>query len=207
MKLNLLTLLPAALLVAFIGSPEVRAQSTPPGYVLALGFDQAAEFGNPGDVLNFSGTFSNVTANTVFLNSDSLTFSGPGTADDSPFLNGAPLTLDPMGTVDGNGNPTDSYSGSLFDITLNPDAAPGTYFGTFAILGGADANASDDLTADPNNVLDPFHQERFSVTVLAPAAVPEASTTISFGLLLMLGGLLIVAKRRTGRAGSERRPL
>jgi len=55
------------------------------------------------------------------------------------------------------------------------------------VQGGADGNASDELASAP-----------FSVTVLAqPAAVPEASTTLSFGLLLVLGGGgLLVAKRR-----------
>ncbi len=37
---------------------------------------------------------------------------------------------------------------------------------------------------------------------LAPAAVPEASTTISFGLLLTLGGLAVAVKRRKTRAAA-----
>lgn len=188
-------------LPVFLTAPAARAQNAAPGYTLALGFTPSSQFGSPGDTLNFSGVVGNVTQNTVFLNGDSLTFNGPGTADESPFLNGVPNSLDPMGTVDANGNPTDTYSGSFFDVSISPDAAPGTYFGTFSVLGGADADALDELTSDPKNTRDPFSQERFSVTVLAPiAAVPEASTTLSFGGLLMLGGLLIVVQRRKARA-------
>ena len=77
--------------------------------------------------------------------------------------------------------------GSLFfDITLLPSAAPGTYFGTFTILGGPTAN--DQATVGT---------EDFSVT-LPPPTVPESSTTLSLGLLLALGlgGVVVSARRR-----------
>ena len=150
--------------------------------------------GNPGDTLNFTGTLSNPTLASVFLNSDNPTFNGPGTTDGSPFLlnPNAPISLDPAGTTDANGNPTgtDSYSGPFFDVTLDPNAAPGIYNGTFTILGGVDGNATDNVAT-----------EDFSVTVL-PAAVPEASPTVSLGVLLALGlgGLIVSAKRRKASA-------
>ena len=175
-KLSPLAVLPLALLAA-----PAQAQ-------LTLNLTPAAQVGAIGDTLNFTGTLSNPTLDTVFLNSDSFSFSGPA-PDDSPFLN-APLSLDPVGTTDMNGNPTDSYTGGFFNVTLDSSVAPGTYLGTFSILGGADSNAADTVAT-----------EDFSVTVL-PAAVPEASSLVSLGVLLALGlgGLVISAKRRKSAA-------
>ncbi len=154
---------------------------------LTLNLLPAVQAGNPGDTLYFTGTLSNMTADTVFLNSDSPTFNGPGTIDDTPFFNNAPASLDPMGTMDANGNPTDTYNGPFFDITLNANAAPGTYNGTFTILGGVDGNATDTVAT-----------QDFSVTVLPVAAVPEASSVVSLGVLLALGlgGLSVSTRRR-----------
>lgn len=42
---------------------------------------------------------------------------------------------------------------------------------------------------------------QFDNVVLTPAAVPEASTTVSFGLLLVLGGLLLHARKRKAAVG------
>jgi hypothetical protein len=165
---------------------------------LNLSLLPASQAGNPGDTLNFTGMLSNPTAASdpnaysVFLNSDSPTFNGPGTIDATPFFTNAPASLDPAGTMDANGNltNTDTYNGPFFDITLDPNAAPGTYNGTFTILGGADGNASDTVAT-----------QDFSVTVL-PAAVPEASSVVSLGVLLALGlgGLVVSTRRRKSAA-------
>lgn len=156
---------------------------------LNLSLLPSSQAGNPGDTLNFTGTLSNPTLDSVFLNGDTPTFNGPGTIDDSPFLFNAPLSLDPLGTTDGNGNPTgtDTYTGPFFDVKLDPNAAPGTYFGSFVVTGGADGSAQDTVAT-----------QDFSVTVLPAAAVPEASSMISLGVLLALGlgGLAVSAKRR-----------
>jgi hypothetical protein len=172
-KLSPLALLPLALLAA-----PAQAQ-------LTLNLNQAAQVGAIGDTLNFTGTLSNPTTDTVFLNSESFSFSGPAT-DASPFLISAPLILDPMGTTDANNNPTDSYTGGFFDVTLDPSVAPGLYTGTVSIIGGAGAFATDTVATHD-----------FSVTVL-PAAVPEASSVVSLGVLLAmgLGGLVVSARRR-----------
>ena len=174
-------LVPAALLAALISTPAARAQTA--GDPVSLVFTPAGQVTTPGGVLNFSAALSNTTASPVFLNGDSLTFNGPAsglTLDDSPFLNNAPLSLGAASSSSG------LYSGNLFTVSVGPFAQPGTYFGTFEILGGADANAQNEVA-----------KADFSVTVLAPAAVPEASTTASFGLLMALGlGGLVVARRR-----------
>ena len=179
--LSLTLLAPAALLAVLITAPAARAQTA--GNPVSLVFTPAGQVTTPGGVLNFSGILSNTTAGPVFLNGDSLTFNGPAsdlTLDDSPFNSSAPASPGAMGSG------TDLYSGDLFTVSADALTQPGTYFGTFEILGGADGNAQSEVAAAD-----------FSVTVLAPAAVPEATTTVSFGLLLALGlGAVVVARRR-----------
>ena len=174
---------PLALLPLLLLAAPTHAQ-------LDLSLTPSAQTGATGDTLYFTGMLSNPTATSVFLYSENISLAGFAT-DGSPFTLNAPLSLDPMGTTDSNGNPTDSYIGSLFDVALDPSVAPGTYQGTLSILGGADANATDTIAT-----------QDFSVTVL-PAAdqpVPEVSTTISFGLLLALSGMVVVVKRRHAAA-------
>ncbi len=139
-----------------------------------------SQAGTPGSILQFTDTLSNSsTTDTVFLNGDSKNLNAPGlTLDDSPFNNSAPLSLGPLGS----GN--DTYTGDFFDVSIDPSAQPGTYSGTFTIQGGADINAHDTVAT-----------KDFFVTVL-PAAVPEASSVTSLGVLLMLGLCGIVVVRR-----------
>ncbi len=176
---------PMALLPLLLLAVPAHAQ-------LDLSLTPSAQTGTAGTTLNFFGILSNPTANSVFLYSENISLAGFAT-DGSPFIFNAPLNLEPMGTTDGSGSPTDSYTGSFFDVVLDPSVAPGTYQGTLSILGGADPNATDTVAT-----------QDFSVTVLPAAieAVPEASTTLSLGGLLLLGSLAVMqakmrAKRRT----------
>ena len=174
-----LSLLAPALLLCFAAPHAAQAQ-------LTLTLMPASQTGKVPNTFHFTGTLTNSTAAEVFLNGDSPTFNGPGTIDDSAFLTNAPLTLGAMGSG------SDTYTGSFFDITLPSSAAPGTYFGTFTVLGGP--TASDQIAVAT---------EDFLVTV-PPPAVPEASTTVLLGLLLVLGlgGTVVSARRR--KASSAR---
>ena len=176
-KLSLLGLLPFVLLAA-----PAHAQ-------LNLVLTPASQAGNPGDTLTFSGTLSNPTADLVSVDGLTGSINGPTSQlDNTSFLTNGPLSLDPMGTTDSFGNPTDSYFGSLFDVTINPDALPGTYTGTVLIPTAGYTGSQ------------PTHSD-FSITVLPAAAVPEAATAISLGFLLLLGGvsLCCVKRRAAGR--------
>ena len=66
---------------------------------------------------------------------------------------------------------------------------------TTLTLGFADAG---NFVGDPGFYADNVGRDTVSFSVNAPAAVPEASTTVSFGLLLALGlgGLVVSAKRK-----------
>ncbi len=174
------------LALGMIAAPAAHAQLT-----LTLTPDPS---GFPGDTVSFTGTLDNPTGDTYNLDGADPTLTALGlTVDESPFNTSAPLTLEPAGSTDMNGLPTDSYTGPLFNIIIANDgsAVPGTYTGTFDITGGPSANDTGGIIATQN----------FSITVNAPA-VPEASTTVSFGLLLAfgLGGLVVSARRRKAAA-------
>ena len=178
MKLTTPVAASAAVLACLGGAPAAHAQ-------LSLTLTPASQAGTAPGTFSFSGTLANPTANTVFLNGDSLTFNGPAsglTLDDSPFLTNAPSSLG------ASGGGSDTYTGGFFDVTASPSAAPGTYFGTFSVVGGADGSAQNTVAT-----------EDFSVSVTGQTAlVPEASSVVSLALLLALGlgGVWRAARRK-----------
>ena len=145
---------------------------------LSLVFTPATQTVAPGGTITFSGKISNTSSATIVVNGDSFTGFDPHiSTDDSAFFNATSFTLTPGATYPVSG------SASLFDVTLDSMATPGsTYSETFNILGGANS-AAQELQGNA----------KFFVTV---AAVPETSTTLSFGLLLAGGVLLAVKMRR-----------
>lgn len=163
----------AALVLALLAPRTAQAQVT-------LALSPPSQTGSVGSTVFFSGQITNSSlTNTVFLNGDSLTFNAPAaglTLDDTPFLTNAPPRLGPV--ISG----MNTFTGGLFNIVITPSAAPGTYFGTFAVLGGSDATASGTLAS-----------ANFSVTV---AAAPEPSPLVSLGVLMALSaGSLLRARR------------
>jgi hypothetical protein len=144
--------------------------------VLTITFDEATLAGAPGDELDFTGTLTNNTADTVFINSDSFTFAIAG-LDDSPFLNNAPISLDP-------GESSTPFE--LFDVVIPSGTPNGSYAGAFTVVGGSDGNAQDNLTTSS-----------FSVT-----ATPEPSTIFT---LLALSSVMIFrgARTRACRVGTH----
>lgn len=133
----------------------------------------------PGFSTTFSGTITNTTATDLYINGDSIDPLATGlSTDDTPFYNtflsGSPVLL-------GAGQ---TYAlTDLFTVT-DTTAAIGTYQGQYTVYGGIDPTASD--------------QSGFqNFTVNAPLApVPEASTSLSFALLLAAGAAVWAAKRR-----------
>jgi hypothetical protein len=117
--------------------------------VLTLGFAYGSAYAdtitftlnnNPvrsGNILTYSATvFAPVTnGGSEFLNGDSFNVTSPLTLDDTDFFFDFPFFL----------NPGNSFTGSLFAISIPPSTPPGTYGGTFSLLGGADGGALNSL--------------------------------------------------------------
>lgn len=151
---------------------------------LSLVFIPSTQTVAPAGTITFSGTITNTSNTTVFVNGDSFTgLNSLLSFDDTAFVSATPFSLAP-----GTKYPV-SGSANLFDITLDGTATMGSsYSGIFNILGGANQSAQD-------------IQGNAAFTVTA-AAVPETSTTLSFGLLLTAAGVLAV-KIRTRSAAAQ----
>ena len=113
----------------------------------------------------------------LFFNGDSFNMQVPITLDDSPFWSSFPLSV----------NPGETVQGDVFTISVPAVIAPGIYTGFFSILGGADMNATDELT-----------RIELELTVPGQGAVPEPGTWV----LLVTGAVALFAV-----VYSRRRPM
>lgn len=153
---------------------------------------------NRGGTTTFTATLKNTGASTFYFLGDNTDFTmapgptefGAPTAtntvalDDTPFFNsvlaGASLASGASQTF------------TLFNIFAGTASTPGSYLGYFTIQGNTDPNgAANDLVT-----------QNFQATVNSP--VPEASTTVSLGLLLALGvgGALIASRKKKAQAAA-----
>lgn len=122
------------LLFALAVSVAVMAPAAQAGAIFVT-LDPAFATGVPGATLPFYGTIMAPLDNEYDLNLDgaSVDLLGPLMADTSPFLL-TPLYL----------SPGESYTGLLFNVTINPGAAQGRYDGVFHIYySGVDVEDGD----------------------------------------------------------------
>lgn len=105
----------------------------------------------------FSGTLTNNDATKVFLNDVQVSL--------PPGLALVPNTF--FANVPGILLPGESYIGPIFSVELGAVASPGDYICTFAMKGGADMIAADELVAANFIVLSPL--------VTLAATIPSAS--------------------------------
>ena len=134
----------------------------------------------PGTTATFSGTITNNTFSDLYINTDGIDAGGPGfLVDDAAFYNtfgGTPVLLAAGRTT------------ALTDFfTVTDIAAPaGTFQGGYTVYGGATPGSSDQVGFQ---------------TFTLDSPVPEASTSVSFAVLLAAGAAAFAMKRRRQTIG------
>jgi hypothetical protein len=143
-------------------------------------FDAPNQTGLPGSTVQFFGTITNTGVGTVFLNGDSIDFTGaPSFSTSDLFFSTVPISL---------GGGASSGDIELFDISFSSPFTDAftTYSGSYTLIGGIDGNAQDVLAT-----------QDFSVT----ARTPEPGY---YGMLVLgLSGLLFFGHCRRRRANDQ----
>ncbi|MGI4787845.1 MAG: hypothetical protein ACRYFS_03240 [Janthinobacterium lividum] len=179
-KYHTLALLPIAAAALLLSGNPAAAQ-------VQIDFQQPIQTGPVGSTFQFFGTITNFGSSAVFISGDvppqASTLPSGLTLDDSASGN-IPYML--SGLTGGN----NSYTGELFDVTSAPGTVPSIFVSDFSLTGGTD---------QINDEFNTLTTQRFGV--ITTAAVPEASTTVSLGLLLMLGigGIAFTAHKKAAR--------
>jgi hypothetical protein len=123
------------------------------------------------------GTLTNITNATVFINGDDLTVPGASSITDL-FLSTPPFLR-----VGQN-----SWLIELFSFDVLPDAAIGSQFGSYVILGGVGQNSTG---------FDVIGSQTFEVTIEPAIQIPEPNSFALLVTCLCFLTLYRVASRRT----------
>ena len=107
---------------------------------LSFSLSPAAQSGVGSNEVVFTGTLSNTSATTNFLNNIQFNVTGGATnyltSDINVFFANVPGIL----------LPGEIYTDVIFGIVINPSTPPGNYVGTVTIQGGQDIFAAGNLT-------------------------------------------------------------
>ncbi len=163
-------LLAVAALALFLLAP-LAAKADP--IILTLDPSQTVA---AGGTVTFMGSLSNGGAPGRFINGTSITLNVVGlSTDDTAFFANVPAFL----------NPGDSTGlVAFFDVIASLAALPGTYTGSFSVIGGD--------TAEANNTL---ATQDFSLIVTSANPIPEPATMVLLGTGLI--GAAAAKRRRT----------
>jgi hypothetical protein len=168
-----------ALLLAAIAMLSTVAHAD----TINFSINNSPQTGTPGTTLIFDATISAPLSNgaAIFLNGLGTTTPGFDTSpiDATDFFTNFPLFL----------SPGDSTTDALFTIMLAGNIAPGKYFGTAGILGGA-----NDLAFDTLGIAN------FEIDVPGTSPVPEPGTWV---LLITGAGALAGVVHSSRRAAMD----
>jgi hypothetical protein len=192
--------------------------------VSALAAPAHAQVVNGGfEDADFTGWTLSGNADYTSNNPNTFVFGDPHSGDDAAWL--GPVGSDGFLSQTLATTPGTAYTVSYWLAVDSADGAPtpndfSTTFGGQALFSGIDLAATDGnadpaadyteytfstVAAGPSSVLqfgfrDDTSEFRLDDVSITPAAVPEASTTISFGLLLALGSSAAALRTRRQKA-------
>jgi hypothetical protein len=157
------------LMLATLGTAVAKADPVMPDRV-TITLDDANQTTTAGGMLEFFGTITNDSDQTIFLNSDDPTLDGESFMITDQFFNTVPASL---------GVGASSGDIELFDIAVsNPLLdAPGLFSGSYSVIGGFDGGNG---TAS-----DVVGTASFSVTTVAPTPEPSSLYLLLTGVLAM----------------------
>lgn len=156
---------------------------------LTFSFMPAVQTVGVGGSANYTGRFTNSTTTDYFVTLGDYI---PDPAGGSPLVTGS-FNGDP----NNNNSPFDVMAGQTLTIpgvetlSADPSLGSGTYTGSVDFQGRTAADFLAGRGSDMTLSTAPI------TLIVSALAVPEASTTVSLGLLLVLGGLVVSARRRS----------
>jgi hypothetical protein len=124
------------LMLATVGTVTAKADS------VTITLDQPSQSAGPGQTIDFSGTITNTSGTTIFLNADDFNFVASGFSINDEFFNTVPISLAPSGQAGDSSGDIE-----LFEVTLNTPFT-GSYLpasGSYTLFGGTDGGAQDNL--------------------------------------------------------------
>jgi hypothetical protein len=125
------------LMLATLGTATAEASSA-----LMITFDNPDQIAMPGQLLEFTGTITNLTADPLFLNSDDPNLAGLSLAVIDPFVASVAGILAPSGQL---GDSSGDITLLLVDVHAPLLDGPATYLGFYTLVGGASPDAQDIL--------------------------------------------------------------
>lgn len=129
------------------------AFAAPISYPVSFTLSNAAQSTTPGTTLTYSGTLTNTSGNTIYLNG--ISFLGPFASvdndpgcvgssvpctDETPFLTYVPFSLSASG-------PDSTYTGALFNLVVPTTSSLGTFTAFVNINGGPGMNDNVPITS------------------------------------------------------------
>ncbi len=185
-KLALSCVFPLALTAGLALSP-LTAHAQVAG--LSFSFAPATQTVGIGGSADYSGVFTNATTTNYFV-TGGVYF--PSTFGGSPlissFFNSDPFEVFAGQTV---------TVGGVETLAADPSLGVGSYTGTVDFQGQTEADFRSGTGTDTTLSSAPL---TLVIANGAPAPVPEASTVVSLGLLLLLGGAGVWRAQRRGAA-------